>query len=334
MTAVMSNFGKVSVGVGKTLQVVDGQKYVTLQAEYDAYKISSQAAFDASMNELRESKDASIAAIQGDYDELNSQYSSLSSQYDVLDASYSALQSQYNAISKYEELFFSLISQTPQTLTIPYEVTSIGNHAFNDCSTLTSVTIPNSVTKIGYQAFYRCTSLSSVTIPGSLTNTGENAFQECSSLTSVSIANGVNVIDRFTFAGCNNLTTVSIPDSVTEIGVASFKECPKIVVELPSSITTIKANAYYGSGASSKQTTITIPANVKLIDSNAFRYMTRITSVIVLAINPPTIGFSVFFGQSYNRKIYVPDESVDAYKGATNWIDYASCIYPMSEFTE
>ena len=65
-------------------------------------------------------------------------------------------------------------------MTIPDSVTFIGNHAFSDCSNLTSVTIPNSVTSIGNFAYYSCSSLTSVTIPDSVTGIGSMAFANCS----------------------------------------------------------------------------------------------------------------------------------------------------------
>ena len=67
--------------------------------------------------------------------------------------------------------------------TIPNSVTSIGQGAFFDCSTLTNVSIPNSVTNIGVQAFDACSSLTSATIPGSVTSIGFEAFRACTSLT-------------------------------------------------------------------------------------------------------------------------------------------------------
>ena len=66
-----------------------------------------------------------------------------------------------------------------KTYDIPSSVTSIGDWAFYDCSSLTSINIPNSVTSIGTFAFYGCSALTSITIPNSVTSIGSYAFQSC-----------------------------------------------------------------------------------------------------------------------------------------------------------
>ena len=88
-------------------------------------------------------------------------------------------------------------------------VTTIGEFAFTNCSTLTSVTIPNSVTEIGEFAFNNCSALTSVTIPNSVTTIGDYAFSGCSSLTSVTIPNSVTTIGGWAFTFCiyNHRTT-------------------------------------------------------------------------------------------------------------------------------
>ena len=85
------------------------------------------------------------------------------------------------AVTEIEEEGF--ISKTLKEITIPDSVTSIGNSAFNGCTSLTSVTIGNGVTSIGEYAFGGCASLTSVTIPDNVTSIGEYAFAGCAALT-------------------------------------------------------------------------------------------------------------------------------------------------------
>ena len=106
-----------------------------------------------------------------------------------------------------------------------YLVVGIGDNAFEDCSSLTSVTIPNSVTSIGKSVFYYCKNLKSVTIPNSVTSIGDSAFVCCSALTSVAIPTSVTSIGWGAFRDCSSLTSVTIPNSVTSIGGDAFSRC-------------------------------------------------------------------------------------------------------------
>ena len=94
-------------------------------------------------------------------------------------------------------------------------------------SGLSSVDIPSVidgkiVTTIGEYAFSDCDSLTSITIPDSVTTIGDYAFSSCDSLTSVTIPNSVKTIGSEAFYGCDSLTSITIPDSVTTIGNYAF----------------------------------------------------------------------------------------------------------------
>ena len=101
-----------------------------------------------------------------------------------------------------------------------YSVTSIGNYAFADCSSLTSITIPSSVTSIGFEAFLGCSGLTSITIPNSVTSIRHFAFWGCSGLTSVTIPNSVTSIGDGAFYNCSSLTSVHITDVLSWCNIA------------------------------------------------------------------------------------------------------------------
>ena len=96
--------------------------------------------------------------------------------------------------------------------------------------------IPNSVTYIGNDAFFDCKSLTSINIPNSVTNIGDSAFCGCSSLTSINIPNGVTNIGSHAFSSCKSLTSINIPDSVTYIGNCAFGLCSSLPSKIKSDI--------------------------------------------------------------------------------------------------
>ena len=125
------------------------------------------------------------------------------------------------------------------------KVTGIGNRAFQNCTSLTSVTIPSGVTYIDECAFQGCSSLTDIALPDSLTIIGGFAFNNCAMLTSITIPNGVTRIEWETFYGCSALTDLVLPDTVTYIGRNAFFNCPSLkTVTIPASVTTIDERAF------------------------------------------------------------------------------------------
>ena len=137
---------------------------------------------------------------------------------------------------------------------IPDSVISIGDFAFSECNSLTSIIIPDSVTSIGYSTFSECKSLTNINIPDSVTSIGDFAFSGCDSLTSINIPNGVTNIGHSTFSECKSLTNINIPDSVTSIGDFAFSGCVSLTsINIPNGVTNIGQGAFKNCGSLSPQ---------------------------------------------------------------------------------
>ena len=136
---------------------------------------------------------------------------------------------------------------------------------------------------------------------GNVTSIGDYAFDCCTGLTSITIPNSVTSIGYRVFYNCTGLTNITIPNSVTSIGFSTFQNCTGL-------------------------TNITIPNSVTSIGEYAFYSCTGLTSIYIKAINPPSLDSFAFYDNDAAAKIYVPMESVDAYKSADRWKDYADKI--------
>ncbi len=190
----------------------------------------------------------------------------------------------------------------------------------------TSVTIPTTVTSIGEYAFENCSRLITIDIPSnlSLTSIGEYTFYGCSSLTSVEIPSSVTSIGVFAFYGCHSLASVEIPSSVTSIGMSAFERCHSLAsVEIPSSVTWIGLCAF---SACTMLDTVVFSAMCEW--SEALFRDCNISHLTITQNFPPSIysysdGTDIA-GISNSTQIYVPCESIAAYRSHSIWGQYSN----------
>ena len=219
----------------------------------------------------------------------------------VVESGNSNYDSRENCNAIIETATNTLIAGCQNTI-IPNSVTSIGDYAFRDCSSLTSVTIPNSVTSIGDNAFYDCDALTSITIPNSVTSIGNYAFTYCESLTSVTIGNSVTSIGWEAFAWCDALTSVNIPNSVTSIGGSAFEGCYSLPVENNLRY----ADTYLVGAADKTLSTYSIKEGTKWIGDNAFKICDALTS-ITIPNSVTSIGYGAFYECYALTSITIPN---------------------------
>ena len=238
-----------------------------------------------------------------------------------------------------------------QSIVIPESVTSLGEGAFYGCENLASITIPESVEEIGTYAFtntkklakfegkyasedgrtlvkdnaiiaYAWASGDNYTIPEGVTAIADYAFYYCDGIKRVSIPEYVTTIGKSAFSDCYGLTEAYIDSSV--IGTSAFQFCSSLKsVTLGNNVTRIEDYAF---DQWNDIETITIPKSVTHIGYRAFSYCDYLKSVYCKGTTPATGGGSAFNYSASGRKIYVPVESVEAYKSATGWKNYADDI--------
>lgn len=102
----------------------------------------------------------------------------------------------------------------PATVTdeagVTYNITTIGERAFQNCTGITSVTLPESITTIEDNAFNGCSALFDIVLPDAVVTIGNEAFSSCT-LRSITLSASLNSIGDYAFSGCSGLTSINCP---------------------------------------------------------------------------------------------------------------------------
>ena len=186
----------------------------------------------------------------------------------------------------------------PSTITnngVTYTVTSLGQNAFKENSTIKRVYISSGIESIGTMCFYKCSNLTYISIPNTIQRMDSCCFQLCKNLTTVSFASNsiLTEIPTATFASCSSLTSISIPDSVKRIGMAAFDSC--------SNLNTVSINY--------------LSSKLESLDMGAFTNCYNLSNV-VLPKSVKKIGVMAFENCRGISSLNVPSSVINIYTGA------------------
>lgn len=244
-----------------------------------------------------------------------------------------------------------------EKIVIPDKVNSLGEYVFSDCHNLTEISFGKSLTEIPYAGFVNCTALTKLNLPKQIKTIGYMAFSGCEALEDVTIEGGISNMWDNSFAYCNKIKNLGVYidyDSNTQnhvnlyslfdlsileklrildgskcigtlndaLGTVSYLggACPKLSsIVFPESLEIIGNNAFSGC---SNVRSLYLPKNVRKIGSGAFAYCSGVQKITCLASTPPVVENNGLLNISRTIPLYVPSESINAYKVAPVWEEF------------
>lgn len=212
-----------------------------------------------------------------------------------------------------------------------YYITGTGEITASEVSAYTAaatdIVISQGCTNIGNNAFANFSGLEFVRIPDNVTSVGDSAFTECSAMTECQIPYGCQSIGDSAFTNCMSLMFIDLPDTITSIGSAAFRDCLNFrYCSIPSGLTAIPSYCFYNCDGLSD---IELPSSITSIGDSAFQECSGLYTLTCNATTPPTLGNLALSNTNTNLKIYVPSDSLNAYKNASGWSNYSNKIYPI-----
>ena len=126
-------------------------------------------------------------------------------------------------------------------------VKTIGNDAFRDCTSITTLIISEGIEKVGENAFWYCTNITSLSLPSTLKEVGQAAFRGLGRLKTLTIPGSLSYLPHHSFSLCYDLESIVIEEGVERIGTYALEEVSNNrlnYVEIPKSVTTIEGYAF------------------------------------------------------------------------------------------
>ena len=240
-------------------------------------------------------------------------------------------------------------------IVLPESVHIIGDKAFFGCSNLEEINFSDQIVNIRSFAFDGCHSLKQCFIPQNATHLLEGMYWECSSITEINIPETVVSIGNQCFLGCSSIKDIFIPDSVTNLEGRAFMGCSSATnIRISKNVSILQYGTFMGTAAK----TVTIPEGVQILQQDVFSSCHQLEELTIpgtiveideicanceslhtvycKAVTPPALLRLPFTerpdpddGPALStslKHIYVPKQSVEAYKTADLWKEYADII--------
>ena len=160
-------------------------------------------------------------------------------------------------------------------ITLPSTLKTLGEEAFEGCTSLIKIKIPKGVDSIPKRAFANCESLESICLPKNLKEVGKGAFEHCYLLSSIVIPEGVKSIQQRAFA-YSGLTTIYMPSSLKEIGKDAFRSSEVANVIIPDSVEVIASGAF---ADCSELAEVKLPSSLRSLGVRAFDSCRKLSSI-------------------------------------------------------
>ena len=167
------------------------------------------------------------------------------------------------------------------------DVESIGDYAFEGCSSLKTIIIPKYVSEMGSKVFQDCTNLESIRISASVSKIGSRMFAGCPNLKSIVVEEGNEKYDSR--ENCNAIVETAtntlvcgtenstIPSTITAIGSSAFAETGLKNCVIPEGVTSIQNVAFENC---QNLESVTLPQSLKRLGSRVFAN-SGLTSVVI-----------------------------------------------------